>query len=79
MDFELVKKLLENFNEVYEDAPKELRKRLVRSLIKEVQLGYDDKGKVVPVKMILKFSGEQIELMKEHKENFGLNEAHADP
>lgn len=78
MDFELVKNLLENFNEVYEDAPKELRKRLVRSLIKEVQLGYDDKGKVVPVKMILKFSGEQIELMKEHKENFGLNEAHAD-
>ena len=79
MDFELVKNLLENFNEVYEDAPKELRKRLVRSLIKEVQLGYDDKGKVVPVKMILKFSGEQIELMKEHKENFGLNEAHAEP
>ena len=78
MDFELVKNLLENFNEVYEDAPKELRKRLVRSLIKEVQLGYDDKGKVVPVKMILKFSGEQIELMKEHKENFGLNEAHAE-
>lgn len=78
MDFELVKNLLENFNEVYEDAPKELRKRLVRSLIKEVQLGYDDKGKVVPVKMILKFSGEQIELMKEYKENFGLNEAHAD-
>lgn len=79
MDFELVKNLLENFNEVYEDAPKELRKRLVRSLIKEVQLGYDDKGKVVPVKMILKFSGEQIELMKEYKENFGLNEAHAEP
>lgn len=60
------------------DAPKELRKRLVRSLIKEVQLGYDDKGKVIPVKMILKFSGEQIELMKEYKENFGLNEAHAE-
>lgn len=77
MDFELVKNLLENFNEVYEDAPKELRKRLVRSLIKEVQLGYDDKGKVIPVKMILKFSGEQIELMKEHKENFKLSEAHA--
>lgn len=77
MDFELVKNLLENFNEVYEDAPKELRKRLVRSLIKEVQLGYDDKGKVIPVKMILKFSGEQIELMKEYKENFKLSEAHA--
>lgn len=77
MDFELIKNLLENFNEVYEDAPKELRKRLVRSLIKEVQLGYDDKGKVIPVKMILKFSGEQIELMKDYKENFKLSEAHA--
>ena len=33
---------------------------------------------MVPVKMILKFSGEQIELMKEYKENFGLNEAHAE-
>lgn len=79
MDFELIKNLLENFNEVYEDAPKELRKRLVRSLIKEVQLGYDDKGKVIPVKMILKFSGEQIELMKDYKENFKLSEAHAKP
>ena len=73
MDFEMIKELLMRFNEVYAVAPKELRKELVRSLIKEVRLGYDDRGKVIPVTMVLNFTGEQIELMGENKEIFELD------
>lgn len=78
MDIEMVKRLLVKFNDVYRVAPKELRKKLVRSLVKEIQLGYDDCGKVIPVKMVLNFTGEQIELMKENKEIFELKDDHVE-
>ena len=75
MDFEMIKELLVKFNDVYWAASKELRKRLVQSLVKEVKLGYDENGKVIPVSMTLNFTGEQIELMKENKEIFGLKDS----
>ena len=75
MDFEMVKELLVKFNEVYMAASKELKKRLVQSLVKEVKLGYDTNGKVIPVSMTLNFTGEQIELMRENREIFGLKES----
>lgn len=78
MDYEAIKSLIENFNEVYKVAPKELQKKLMNSLVKEIKLGYDDrrngKHKVVPVSMTIKFTGEQIELMSEAPKNFELNE-----
>lgn len=74
MDFEMIKSLLVNFNEAYEIAPKELKKKLIQSLVKEVRLGYDKNGKVVPVNMVLNFTGEQIELMQEHSDIFELKE-----
>ena len=48
---------------------------MVQSLVKEVKLGYDENGKVIPVSMTLNFTGEQIELMKENKEIFGLKDS----
>ena len=73
IDYEMIKGLLVNFNEAYDAAPKDLRKRLVRSLVKEIRLGYDERGKVIPVSLALKFSGEQIELVQEHPDIFELN------
>lgn len=75
LDFEMIKSLLVKFNDVYEVASKELRKKLVQSLVKEVRLGYDDRGKVIPVSMTLNFTGEQIELMKDNREIFELKES----
>lgn len=72
LDFEMIKELLVKFKDVYAVASKELKKRLVQSLVKEVRLGYDEKGKVIPVSMTINFTGEQIELMKENKEYFEL-------
>ena len=51
---------------------------MVQSLVKEVKLGYDENGKVIPVSMTLNFTGEQIELMKENKEIFGLKDSSSD-
>lgn len=73
MDFEMIKSLLVNFNDALQVAPKELKKKLIQSLVKEVKLGYDDNGKVIPVSMTINFTGEQIELMNNHKEFFELN------
>lgn len=73
IDYEMIKSLLVNFNEAYDAAPKDLKKRLVRSLVKEIRLGYNEKGKVIPVSLALRFSGEQIELVQEHPDIFELN------
>ena len=43
MDFEMIKELLVKFNDVYWAASKELRKRLVQSLVKEVKLIFGKK------------------------------------
>ena len=74
LDYASIKGLLEKFNEVYAAVPKELKKKLIQSLVKEVKLGYNEKGKVIPVSMTIKFSGEQIKLISEIKdsENFEL-------
>ena len=73
LDYEAIKGLLEKFNEICATVPKELKKKLLQSLVKEVKLGYNEKGKVIPVSMTIKFTGEQIELMSEAPKNFGLN------
>ena len=74
LDYVSIKGLLDKFNEVYAAVPKELKKKLIQSLVKEVKLGYNEKGKVIPVSMTIKFSGEQIKLISEIKdsENFEL-------
>lgn len=73
LDYEAIKGLLVKFNEICATVPKELKKKLLQSLVKEVKLGYNEKGKVIPVSMTIKFTGEQIELMSEAPKNFGLN------
>lgn len=78
LDFEMIKELLVKFKDVYAVASKELKKRLVQSLVKEVRLGYDEKGKVIPVSMTINFTGEQIELMKENKEYFELKNSNSE-
>ena len=72
LSYEIMKKLLKKFSKACEIAPKELRKRLIRSLIKEIKLGYDENGKVIPVSMTLNFTGEQIEFMGDNSGLFGL-------
>lgn len=69
LDYVSIKGLLDKFNEVYAAVPKELKKKLIQSLVKEVKLGYDEKGKVIPVSMTIKFSGEQIQLISEIKDS----------
>lgn len=78
LDFEMIKGMLLKFNGAYAVAPKEIKKKLVQSLIKEVKLGYDERGKVIPVSMIINFTGEQIGLMAAHREIFELNESSAE-
>jgi hypothetical protein len=67
-----MKKLLKRFSKACEVATKEQRKRLIRSLVKEIKLGYDENGKVIPVSMTLNFTGEQIKFMGDNSELFGL-------
>ena len=72
LSYEIMKKLLKRFSKACEVATKEQRKRLIRSLVKEIKLGYDENGKVIPVSMTLNFTGEQIEFMGDNSGLFGL-------
>lgn len=72
LSYEIIKKLLKEFSRACEMATKEQRKRLIRSLVKEIKLGYDENEKVLPISMTLNFAGEQIEFMGENSGLFGL-------
>lgn len=75
LNYELIKELLENFSEACAVATREQQRGLIRSLVKEIKLGYHPKTKkVVPVSMTLNITGEQIEFMGENSGMFGLDE-----
>ena len=75
LNYELIKELLENFSEACAVATREQQRGLIRSLVKEIKLGYHPKTKkVVPVSMTLNITGEQIEFMGENSGLFGLDE-----
>lgn len=77
LNSETIHLILENFEKALEYATIEQRKELVRSLVKEVKLGFiegTEKG-VEPVSMTLNFTGEQIDLMCD---NFGVKESHVE-
>lgn len=77
LNSETIHLILENFEKALEYATVEQRKELVRSLVKEVKLGFiegTEKG-VEPVSMTLNFTGEQIDLMCD---NFGVKESHVE-
>ncbi len=77
LNSDTIRHILQNFEKALEYATVEQRKGLVRSLVKEVKLGFiegTEKG-VEPVSMTLNFTGEQIDLMCD---NFGVKESHVE-
>lgn len=83
LNAESIKYIIEHFEQAYAKAPKQEQKQLLRSLIKEVKLGYDEgseklgKKKVVPKSLVLKFTGEQLEIVNENLGLHGLKKVHA--
>lgn len=70
LNVETIKYLIENFDKVYNHASNEQQKKLIQSMVKEVKLGYwQGTKKVVPLSMILRITGEQIELFHENSKN----------
>lgn len=79
LSYEMIKSLLENFTKACMVASKEQKRLLVRSLIKEIKLGYREcDNKVIPVSMTFKFSDEQVDLLRENSGVLGLNEEKAE-
>lgn len=69
LNCETIKYLIENFDKVYDYASKDQKKRLIHSMVKEVKLGYlEDTKKVIPQSMILRITGEQIELFHDNSD-----------
>lgn len=72
LNIQTIKYIIENFDTAYKCASKEQQKRLIQSMVKEVKLGYfEGTDKVIPVSMVLKITGEQIELLSKEKEENG--------
>lgn len=77
LNSDTIRLILENFEKAFEHATVEQRRELVRSLVKEVKLGFiegTEKG-IEPVSMTLNFTGEQIDLMCD---NFGVEKSHVE-
>jgi hypothetical protein len=77
LNSETIHLILENFEKALEYATVEQRKELVRSLVKEVKLGFiegTEKG-VEPISITLNFTGEQIDLMCD---SFGVKESYVE-
>lgn len=77
LNCDTIRLILENFEKALEHATDEQRKELVRSLVKEVKLGFiegTEKGEET-VSMTLNFTGEQIDLMCD---NFGVDKSHVE-
>lgn len=79
LNAESIRFIISNFDQAYTKAPKSERKQLLRSLIKEVRLGYDEespKKKIIPKSLTLRFTGEQLEIVNSTLEPLGLKKAH---
>lgn len=84
LNAESIRFIISNFDQAYTKAPKSEQKQLLRSLIKEVKLGYDEeslrlgKKKVIPKSLILRFTGEQLEIVNTTLHPRGLKKAHVE-
>ena len=76
LTMEKIQYAIENFAVVFQSASKDLQNELIQHFVDEIRLERDsENGKLYPKSMVIKFTGEEIDLVVE---NLGVKKSHVE-